>query len=992
MGVPDERGREALLPFDSARSSNERHTLNGRFSRFGTLALALVGAALTLAGVAAVAAAAPPPANALPAAPLAWTDGAADGPAASLRASAVYTLPDPVWRIGVSADGLYRLSYEALAAAGAPVADSAPSDFHLLWRGQEVALEEVGMADGTLDPGDAFLFYGLKFHGPVQDEQYTDENVYWLAVLTTTPGLRMASRSAAPGAGGLPLAWYTATVRAEQNNLWWARYTDAPVTYDTWFWEDTHIIGGVITRNYGVPLTNLAPASYTAVLRLEVAARTRNDFVSPDHHLRLGVNGATVGEVAWDGWVGAAFTLPAPSSALVAGVNQVNMTILTDLSADQWIYMNWVEIAFRRAFVAEGDRLAWTAPVSGAACLTLTGFSTSALRLYDLSDPLAPVRLVSATAALSGSTYALAMRDVAPAGTAYLAAAESVIADVATPTLYHPRSDLLDPAEGADEIIIAPAEFITALQPLADQRRSQGLRVQVVDVDDIYPLFNGGVFHPEAIRAFVAYAYERWPGPPPAYLLLMGDGNWNFKGRNPALYGPFVPTLIPPYLEFADPEQGEVPVDSRFGDVDGDGMPEVAVGRIPAGSVAQVEGAVAKILAYENAPPAPWQWRLLLVADNGKSAPEGFEQIADNLARDFVPAGADVRRVYLRDYCAVGTCTPAKVAPATLALTRTWSEGVVLLTYVGHGAPSTWAHEPLLAKSQLASLTGTEGLPFVIALDCWDGYWVFPPKYSPAGADTRSMSEWATTVLADRGAIAAFGPAGLGFPGVEEQMTRAMYQALFEDGVYRLGPLTQAGREAISWSYMARTYTLFGDPALALAWWDRLVVAPPRLTMTVGTSVSLASFVVTGVMGSGREFALTPTWTADAGVLDGWVYTAPTQATTVHLTASYGPVSTVVTATVAPGEPVSVSVFPRSLRLYVGQTAQMTATVVDRWGNTAGTPVWSADIGAIDAHGVFTAPLSPASGWITASAGALTDRARVEVWTPLYLPMVLRSY
>ena len=44
-----------------------------------------------------------------------------------------------------------------------------------------------------------------------------------------------------------------------------------------------------------------------------------------------------------------------------------------------------------------------------------------------------------------------------------------------------------------------------------------------------------------------------------------------------------------------------------------------------------------------------------------------------------------------------------------------------------------------------------------------------------------------------------------------------MYRAAFEDGVRELGRLTQAGREAITGTYLARTFTLLGDPALRLA-------------------------------------------------------------------------------------------------------------------------------------------------------------------------------
>jgi len=57
-------------------------------------------------------------------------------------------------------------------------------------------------------------------------------------------------------------------------------------------------------------------------------------------------------------------------------------------------------------------------------------------------------------------------------------------------------------------------------------------------------------------------------------------------------------------------------------------------------------------------------------------------------------------------------------------------------------------------------------------------------------------------------------------------MARAMMQKAFVDGERYLGELTQAGRLAI-WSlnsgkYLARTYTLLGDPSMRL----RLTDAP----------------------------------------------------------------------------------------------------------------------------------------------------------------------
>ena len=62
------------------------------------------------------------------------------------------------------------------------------------------------------------------------------------------------------------------------------------------------------------------------------------------------------------------------------------------------------------------------------------------------------------------------------------------------------------PANGADYILIAHRSLWGAAQRLADHRRGQGLRVALVDVQDIYDEFSGGQVDAEAIRSFLAYA------------------------------------------------------------------------------------------------------------------------------------------------------------------------------------------------------------------------------------------------------------------------------------------------------------------------------------------------------------------------------------------------------------------------------------------------------------------------------------------------------
>jgi len=740
----------------------------------------------------------------------------------SLQATTVYTLPDPAWRIGVLTDGLYRLTYESLAAAGVPVTAS-PSALHLLWRGQEAALQEAGTEDGAFDPGDALLFYGEKFRGSVQDEKYTDENVYWLVVDESATGRRMASRSVIPDGEATSVPWYTATVHTEENLQYWGRWSTAPGTEATWFWERI-TTPSPVTRTYSLALTALAPETYTATLTVELAGRSENA-----HHLRFALNGTVAGETTWTGKVGWVATLPVASTLIQEGTNTLAVTVLPE-GGVQDIYLNWIEIGYRRRPAAQDDALFLTAPLSATAAYTLTGFTAAPL-LYDVTEPLAPTRLLSPTV-LTETSVGLVFRDTASTGASYLAVAEVAVREI-TPTLYHPSLDLLHPDTGADYILIAPRAFLTATQPLLDWRAAQGMQVRAVAVEDLYPLFNGGIFHPEAIRAFLAYAHDHWPSPPPTYVLLVGDGHFNFKGYNPSRYGEPTPVYIPPYLAFADPWQGEAPLDALYADLDGDAFPDLYLGRIPANSVAEVAAVVAKILTYEQetVPAALGKVSrpqlLLQVADNVPDAAGDFQGVVERLASDFVPPTIPVTRVYLTDYCGPPVSPPQPCPSATLALTQTWGAGVAMVTYAGHGSINRWAHEPLLLNEHISTFPPSGELPLVISLDCLDGYWMMPPSY-PGLADSRGLAE-ALMVTSERGAVAVFAPAGLGILTDEEAMAREMYRALFQEGVIQLGPLTQRGRERLQaiGSHLAQAYTLFGDPAL------RLQVMPWRVYLPI---------------------------------------------------------------------------------------------------------------------------------------------------------------
>lgn len=788
-----------------------------------------------------------PAANALPPAELSATAAAIQ----LASAAAPWMLPDPVWRIGVTRDGLYALSYAYLETAGVAVVGTGISSFQIWHRGIEVAIEvNDANGNGIFNTEDSLIFYGERFHGSTQDEKYTDENVYWLTVDPAATGKRMSSRSVSPS-GAHATGYCEATVVAEQNLRYFARWNANPGTQTTWFWERMIApLGQVVTYTFPMPLANIHATPYTASLLIELAGRSYSTSVNPDHHLRLALNGTPIGETFWDGEVGHIAVLNIPSALLQEGENALQLGVVgTTIAQD--VYFDRAELTSMREPVAIENTVACTVPETGTHTYRFTNLPFDA-RLYDITDALNPVKLTghntflfTDTAAAGTQYIAATPASVTPPTAVYLplvlrnsgneqqlavlTSPQAVATNTTLPVLaiseYHPDTSLITPTTGADLLIVAPREFHTALQPLIQRRQSQGLRVALAAEQDIYPLFNGGIYHPEAIRAFVAHAYATWPAPAPQYVLLVGGGHFNFKGYAPETFGEPTRIWIPPYLEFADPDQGEVPVDARYGDVNGDGFPELMVGRIPANSEAELVTYLNKLLAYDILPTANWMETVLLVADDGgvDYAEPYYAAGLEAIRTDFFPQWTVSTQVYIQNYCPKDPANwqNAPCPAATEALTQTWSLGAALLLYAGHGAPGAWAHEPLIRGSQLATLEPVTGQPFVIALDCWDGFWMYPRTSNVPGVrEAISIGERATMGWGDRGAIALFGPAGLGYMSIEEQMARAMAQEAFAYGERGLGELTQAGRQAIwnlnSGKYLARTYTLLGDPSMQL--------------------------------------------------------------------------------------------------------------------------------------------------------------------------------
>lgn len=698
-----------------------------------------------------------------------------------------------MYKVQVEKEGIYALDYAALAAAGLPMSGIDPHTLRLTHDGVEVAAQWEGDGDTIFETGERLLFYGRP-----QLTRYAGYDVYWLS-WGGDAGQRMATRSGAP-AGLLPgTAWATAFV--EEN----VDYdpSRAGRDGDRWFWHRLKL-PDLTSASFGVPLETPrggTTGELTVWLRSFTSATP-----NPDHHVRFRVNGTHVGDVHWDGEVVYAATLGIPSGLLHANDNTVGLSMPGDTGSE--IEGTWVDaIAVTYVLDSVSGDVARFRGQGGASVYNIGGFSTTSLRVYDVTGPNAP-RVVTGFV-VSGDRVSVGDAGHTPAEYLILTGDQ-----ILAPQAIVAAKSVSDPPSGADYVIITHPNFQAALSPLVAHRTAQGLRVVIVDVEAIYDQFGDGRMHPTAIRSFLAHAYANWPEPVPRYVLLVGDATYD-----PRRYRPDSNlTFLPAYLADVDTAWSEAAADNRYADLTGDPLPELRLGRFPVNTPAEAEAIVDKILSYETDPlSGVWNRRLVFGADNPSSAGNHPAHAdAEFITYANSTYGLVGSRVYLSETGgAPHLYTDAEAAQN--ALIAEINQGALLYSYFGHASwhqeavLETDGYAPLFHRDHIAQLTNHRRWPVVLHMTCLTG------RYIHLTSNTLDESLLRT---ADVGAVAVWGPSGNGIAAGHRILHRTFYQSVFDN---RQAELSTAIHAALVSLYAAgiddnliETYHLFGDPALGL--------------------------------------------------------------------------------------------------------------------------------------------------------------------------------
>jgi hypothetical protein len=699
-------------------------------------------------------------------------------------------------KLRVTQPGIQRVTGAALAAAGINLTTLTPSHIHLRFGGVELACEERGTADGHLDPADE-----LRFYAPARGDRWNAADTYWLTI-EPQPGRRMSIRDTLPGSA---LARTTALGDGTwRQNMLYDSTLPGP-DGDHWFAGDLKTGPGAAPATLSLPLTPTLPLASGAV----TLTITGSTYTADLHTLSVALGGAAQ-LATWSGagdWT-RTFTFTGTATDVV-------LTLVPGSAPDG----------------LEIDSVAWSRPVlldlagRGALFNGLAGTwryqlanTTADRALYDLSDPLAPQRLTLPAATSEFQDGPLPHQ--------YLLAGPGVLQ---TPVVSTSTPSTLAAPRAADIIYIAPAAFLPALAPLIAWRQAQAHTVALIDVQAIYDAWSFGQISPDAIRAFIRYAAATWDRAPTA-VTLVGDGTsdpLNYTRRDNT-------TFIPPYLAMVDPWIGETACETCYAQLDGDNplsdpLPDVALGRLPVKSAAELQTLVAKIIGYENASGGmDWRSRGIYIADNYRDANGTSDSAGDFAAAAersiaLQPAGIAILRLYYDPSpSSVGVAwrepDSGKAHTRTLALLNS---GAGLVTYTGHSHQWQLAvTDPAATPSYLLGLYDADALTndarpsIMLEMTCLTSAFQ-TPAYSGTTIDERLL-------LHPRGgAIAVWGSTGLGVAHGHDTLQHGFYGALWSAPPLSapIGMLTLAGYLDLFMNGgccqdTIRTFALLGDPAM----------------------------------------------------------------------------------------------------------------------------------------------------------------------------------
>lgn len=740
-------------------------------------------------------------------------------------------------RIAVVETGIHAISYNQLVAMGLDPGQYPPASFRLFGNGggmlpesnaspriddlRENAIEILGGADGSFDPGDLLLFYGEGPDKWVLDTQtklyrnlknlYSDSTYYFLTA-GGDAGNRVVTR---PSSTEPPTSY---SYRFDDYAIHEKDSLNLIRSGKIWFGEVFN--NEKTTRTFSFLLPDVDSLS-VMTLRTYVAARASN--VS---YFRIFVNGEKVDSVKVDATPSNSYSdygkAKLKSTLLLRPQSFTEITLDYSLPlANSLGWLNYLEINAVRFLKFTGPQMPFrdlNTMTPGKVNEFVMSSPVQDIRIWDVTDP---GQIMDQEFSFTGNTLKFrivtdTLREfIAFDGTSYL----PVYYSAAIP------NQNLHALQPATLVIVTHPRFLSQAEKLAAfHLESNGISSLVVPTDQIYNEFACGQKDITAIRDFVKMIYDRGGSGSDRlrYLLLFGDGSYDPKDRVPGNNN-LVPTFqsaesLKFVLSYVTDDYFGILEATEGADCSGD--LEIGIGRFPVTTSADADIMVNKILTYaarNDTVMADWRNLITMIADDENDnlhlqKTEELMAIVDSKYPQL-----NTNKIYLDAYKMEKIPAGLRFPDVNIAINEAMAKGTIIMNYTGHGSEAGWSYEQVMTVSDIESWTNNPVLPVMITATCEFSRFDNPERYTAGEM---------VLIHPRGGVISLYSTTRLALATSNFRLDSSFFLHLRDkiDGEYvKMGDLIRISKNNNSNDVKLRNFVLFGDPAQEIAFPHRTV-------------------------------------------------------------------------------------------------------------------------------------------------------------------------
>ncbi len=777
------------------------------------------------------------------------------------------------YKVGVSKDGVYKLEYADLQSLGMDVSSISSANIRVYGNGggmlsynnsdfryddlQENAIVVEDGGDGKFNSGDYLLFYGqgpnrwkysssdARFHHT--KNLYSDYTYYFITT-DLGAGKRVQDQSSVSGATSTVTSYDDyAFHELEDTNLlssgrqWLGEsfeYTTEQ-TFDDFSFSNLDVSQSVYLK------VDVVGASYSAsTFSINAGNSAYTGYVNIS-----AISTAEDSDVAKEATKTTTFTSTSSSIPVVLTYNK------STSSSVAWL--NYIEMNVRRKLSFASSQILFRDELSvgtgKVAEYAITGANSSVF-IWEVTDPInvknQQSNLSGSTLSFSAATDSLREFVVFENSMAY---SPSLIGTISNQNLHALGTDGNGNIEDIDMIIISPESFLSEAQELASfHEQKDTLKVEVVNVNEIYNEFSSGALDVCAIRDLLKMFYDRADAVSkiPSYVVLLGDGSFDPRDNRKANNNNFIPTyesadsynpvnsrVVDDFYALLDDSEGDV--DSDNGDLD------MSIGRFPVVSSDEVASALNKIKHYyESASMGDWRNTICFVADDGET--NGFLNDVESIS-SYVDANMkqfNVEKIYLDAYQQTSNAGGERYPDVNTAITNRVNKGALIINYIGHGGVNGWAHERVVEVSDINSWNNLDNMPVFMTATCEFSKFD-DPEFTCAGEDV--------FLNQNGGGICLFTTTRAVYSSDNAALNSYFYQALYSlsssSSSFTMGDLYLTAKNSNK-TTNSKSFTLLGDPALKIAYPKNgagtLTINNDDVSVKVDTIKALSKVTITG--------------------------------------------------------------------------------------------------------------------------------------------------